>query len=82
MTVSIVSVGPNGEFTLLLRYFTQSTAGTVLSEAKILDHVWRYDFGGDVKTFVGFLRVVPAPQDRTREKASFTHCGAFGSVPA
>ena len=23
-------------------------AGTVLSKPKILDHVWRYDFGGDV----------------------------------
>ncbi|MDF2824663.1 MAG: DNA-binding response regulator, partial [Mycobacterium sp.] len=40
-----VSLSPT-EFTLL-RYFVIN-AGTVLSKPKILDHVWRYDFGGDV----------------------------------
>src|SRR5204862_5584992 len=40
-----VSLSPT-EFTLL-RYFIIN-AGTVLSKPKILDHVWRYDFGGDV----------------------------------
>ena len=34
------------EFTLL-RYFMVN-AGTVLSKPRILDHVWRYDFGGEV----------------------------------
>ncbi len=34
-------------------------AGTVLSKPKILDHVWRYDFGGDVnvvESYVSYLR--------------------------
>ena len=33
--------------------------GRVLSEAKILDHVWKYDFGGDanvVESYVAYLR--------------------------
>ncbi len=45
------------EFTLL-RYFIIN-AGTVLSKPKILDHVWRYDFGGDVnvvESYVSYLR--------------------------
>ena len=45
------------EFTLL-RYFVIN-AGTVLSKPKILDHVWRYDFGGDVnvvESYVSYLR--------------------------
>ena len=45
------------EFTLL-RYF-MINAGTVLSKPKILDHVWRYDFGGDVnvvESYVSYLR--------------------------
>ena len=34
-------------------------AVTVLSKPKILDHVWRYDFGGDVnvvESYVSYLR--------------------------
>jgi two-component system OmpR family response regulator len=51
-----VSLSPT-EFTLL-RYF-MINAGTVLSKPKILDHVWRYDFGGDVnvvESYVSYLR--------------------------
>ncbi len=51
-----VSLSPT-EFTLL-RYFVIN-AGTVLSKPKILDHVWRYDFGGDVnvvESYVSYLR--------------------------
>jgi two-component system OmpR family response regulator len=42
----------------LLRYFIIN-AGTVLSKPKILDHVWRYDFGGDariVESYISLLR--------------------------
>lgn len=42
----------------LLRYFMVN-AGVVLSKAKILDHVWEYDFGGDanvVESYVSYLR--------------------------
>ena len=52
----LVSLSPT-EFTLL-RYFVIN-AGTVLSKPKILDHVWRYDFGGDVnvvESYVSYLR--------------------------
>ncbi|WP_373864075.1 response regulator transcription factor [Nocardia mexicana] len=51
-----VALSPT-EFTLL-RYFMVN-AGTVLSKPKILDHVWRYDFGGEVgvvETYVSYLR--------------------------
>jgi two-component system OmpR family response regulator len=51
-----VSLSPT-EFTLL-RYFMVN-AGTVLSKPRILDHVWRYDFGGEVgvvETYVSYLR--------------------------
>lgn len=51
-----VSLSPT-EYTLL-RYFVIN-AGTVLSKPKILDHVWRYDFGGDVnvvESYVSYLR--------------------------
>jgi len=51
-----VSLSPT-EFTLL-RYF-MINAGTVLSKPRILDHVWRYDFGGDVnvvESYVSYLR--------------------------
>ncbi|MBF6336959.1 response regulator transcription factor [Nocardia abscessus] len=51
-----VSLSPT-EFTLL-RYFMVN-AGRVLSKPKILDHVWRYDFGGDagvVESYVSYLR--------------------------
>jgi two-component system OmpR family response regulator len=42
----------------LLRYLLIN-AGRVLSKAQILDHVWKYDFGGDggvVETYIGYLR--------------------------
>ncbi len=52
----LIALSPT-EFTLL-RYFVVN-AGTVLSKPKILDHVWRYDFGGDVnvvESYVSYLR--------------------------
>jgi len=42
----------------LLRYLLLN-ARRVVSKAKIIDHVWRYDFGGDpriVETYVSYLR--------------------------
>jgi two-component system OmpR family response regulator len=42
----------------LLHYFMVNS-GRVLSKAQILDHVWRYDFGGDggvVESYVSYLR--------------------------
>ena len=51
-----VALSPT-EFTLL-RYF-MINAGTVLSKPRILDHVWRYDFGGEVgvvESYVSYLR--------------------------
>ena len=51
-----VSLSPT-EFTLL-RYFVVN-AGTVLSKPRILDHVWNYDFGGEVgvvESYVSYLR--------------------------
>jgi two-component system, OmpR family, response regulator len=42
----------------LLRYLLLNQ-GRVVSKAQILDHVWRYDFGGDgsvVETYIGYLR--------------------------
>ncbi|MEV5833461.1 response regulator transcription factor [Nocardia sp. NPDC052112] len=51
-----VALSPT-EFTLL-RYFMVNS-GKVLSKTKILDHVWRYDFGGDagvVESYVSYLR--------------------------
>ncbi len=42
----------------LLRYLLVN-AGTVLTRAQILDHVWNYDFEGDasvVETYVSYLR--------------------------
>ncbi len=42
----------------LLRYL-MANAGRVLSKPQILDHVWRYDFGGDanvVETYISYLR--------------------------
>lgn len=51
-----VALSPT-EFTLL-RYLMVNS-GTVLSKARILDHVWDYDFGGDggvVESYVSYLR--------------------------
>ncbi|WP_127782186.1 response regulator transcription factor [Rhodococcus sp. X156] len=42
----------------LLRYL-MANAGTVLSKPRILDHVWNYDFGGEmnvVESYVSYLR--------------------------
>ncbi|MBO4275653.1 response regulator transcription factor [Microbispora triticiradicis] len=42
----------------LLHYF-MANQGRVLSKTQILDHVWRYDFGGDrnvVESYVSYLR--------------------------
>ena len=42
----------------LLRYLLVNQ-GRVLSKGQILDHVWKYDFGGDggvVETYIGYLR--------------------------
>jgi two-component system OmpR family response regulator len=42
----------------LLRYLLVNQ-GRALSKAQILDHVWKYDFGGDggvVETYIGYLR--------------------------
>ena len=42
----------------LLRYLLVNQ-GQALSKARILDHVWQYDFGGDggvVETYIGYLR--------------------------
>jgi two-component system OmpR family response regulator len=47
----------NTEFRLL-RYLLMN-AGRVLSRTQILDHVWRYDFGGDasvLETYISYLR--------------------------
>ncbi|PKZ63788.1 DNA-binding response regulator [Gordonia terrae] len=52
----LVALSPT-EFTLL-RYFMVN-AGTVLSKTRILDHVWNYDFGGEVnvvESYVSYLR--------------------------
>ncbi|MBY6683374.1 response regulator transcription factor [Rhodococcus sp. BP-316] len=51
-----VSLSPT-EFTLL-RYLMVNS-GTVLSKPRILDHVWHYDFGGEVgvvESYVSYLR--------------------------
>ncbi len=45
------------EFNLL--HYLLANAGRVVSKAQILDHVWRYDFGGDasvVETYISYLR--------------------------
>ena len=45
------------EFNLL--HYLLANAGRVCRKAQILDHVWRYDFGGDasvVETYISYLR--------------------------
>jgi two-component system, OmpR family, response regulator len=52
----VIELSPT-EFALL-RYLLLN-AGRVLSKAQILDHVWRYDFGGDsgiVENYISYLR--------------------------
>ncbi|MFT3899018.1 MAG: response regulator transcription factor [Gordonia sp. (in: high G+C Gram-positive bacteria)] len=65
-----ISLSPT-EFTLL-RYFMVN-AGTVLSKPRILDHVWNYDFGGDVnvvESYVSYLRRKIDSPDENGEKKS------------
>jgi two-component system OmpR family response regulator len=50
----------------------------VLSKAQILDHVWRYDFGGDssvVETYISYLR---KKIDRSGEVALIQTVRGFG----
>ena len=52
----VIDLSPT-EFALL-RYLLMNS-GRVLSKAQILDHVWRYDFGGDsgiVENYISYLR--------------------------
>jgi two-component system OmpR family response regulator len=52
----VIDLSPT-EFALL-RYLLLNS-GRVLSKAQILDHVWRYDFGGDggiVENYISYLR--------------------------
>ena len=55
------------EFNLL--HYLLANAGRVVSKAQILDHVWRYDFGGDasvVETYISYLRKkIDAGEDTT-----------------
>ena len=51
-----ISLSPT-EFTLLR--FLMENADRVLDRARILHHVWRYDFGGDasiVESYISYLR--------------------------
>ncbi|MGZ4533380.1 MAG: winged helix-turn-helix domain-containing protein, partial [Mycobacteriaceae bacterium] len=53
---ALVTLSPT-EFKLL-RYL-MANAGMVLSKPRILDHVWNYDFGGEmnvVESYVSYLR--------------------------
>jgi two-component system, OmpR family, response regulator len=61
----------------LLRYLVVN-AGRVVSKAQILDHVWRYDFGGDssvVETYISYLR---KKVDRTGEPTLIQTVRGFG----
>ena len=74
-----VSLSPT-EFTLL-RYFIIN-AGTVLSKPKILDHVWRYDFGGDVnvvESYVSYLRRKVDTGDRRLKPSASTSKDSYVS---
>ncbi len=45
------------EFKLL--HYLMANVGRVVSKAQILDHVWAYDFGGDlsiVESYISYLR--------------------------
>ncbi|WP_169797075.1 winged helix-turn-helix domain-containing protein, partial [Streptacidiphilus griseoplanus] len=51
-----VSLSPT-EFKLL--HYLMANAGRVVSKMQILDHVWAYDFGGDlsiVESYISYLR--------------------------
>ncbi len=62
----------------LLRYFVIN-AGTVLGKPKILDHVWRYDFGGDVNV-VGVPTSYLRRKIDTGEESSCTTLRGVGAV--
>ncbi|CKS63427.1 PhoP family transcriptional regulator [Mycobacterium tuberculosis] len=70
-----VSLSPT-EFTLL-RYFVIN-AGTVLSKPKILDHVWRYDFGGDVNVVESYVSYLRRKID-TGEKRLLPRCAGWAT---
>ena len=62
----IIELTPT-EYNLL--HYLLVNAGRVLSKAQILDHVWRYDFGGDssvVETYISYLRKKIDKQRRRR----------------
>ena len=64
------------EYNLL--HYLLVNAGRVLSKAQILDHVWRYDFGGDssvVETYISYLR---KKIDRSGEVALIQTVRGFG----
>jgi two-component system OmpR family response regulator len=64
------------EYNLL--HYLLVNAGKVVSKAQILDHVWRYDFGGDssvVETYVSYLR---KKVDNGHEPALITTVRGFG----
>ena len=71
----IVDLTPT-EYNLL--HYLLTNAGRVLSKAQILDHVWRYDFGGDssvVETYISYLR---KKIDRSGEAALIQTVRGFG----
>ena len=61
----------------LLRYF-MINAGKVLSKAQILDHVWRYDFGGDVHVVESYVSYLRRKID-TAKSACCTRCAALAT---
>ena len=55
----------------LLRYF-MANAGRVLSKAQILDHVWNYDFGGDVGIVESYVSALRRKVDNTEPRLIHT----------
>ncbi|MFJ2030846.1 response regulator transcription factor [Streptosporangium sp. NPDC087985] len=55
----------------LLRYF-MANAGRVLSKAQILDHVWDYDFRGDVGIVESYVSVLRRKIDNTEPRLIHT----------
>ena len=61
-----------------LLHYLLTNAGKVVSKAQILDHVWRYDFGGDssvVETYISYLR---KKIDQPGERALIRTVRGFG----
>jgi len=61
-----------------LLHYLMTNAGRVVSKAQILDHVWRYDFGGDtsvVETYISYLR---KKVDRSGESPLIRTVRGFG----